>query len=58
VSGPAPKPYYLWDPDQAELMASERAYTVDRYARIYFPVTFAVLISIYWIVYAPDRVIF
>jgi len=50
--------HYFWDPYETAFMTSEPAYTVDKYARIYFPVTFAVLNSIYWIVYAPDKVIF
>ncbi|XP_031550950.1 glycine receptor subunit alpha-4-like [Actinia tenebrosa] len=58
TTGPLSKPYYFWDPDQKSFITSERAYIVDRFARISFPVTFAVLISIYWIVYAPDRIIF
>lgn len=50
--------HYFWDPYETAFMTSEPAYNVDKYARIYFPVTFAVLNSIYWIVYAPDKVIF
>lgn len=60
-SGPQPPKkhhHYFWDPYETAFMTSEPAYTVDKYARIYFPVTFAVLNSIYWIVYAPDKVIF
>lgn len=55
---PPRKHHYFWDPYETAFMTSEPAYTVDKYARIYFPVTFAVLNSIYWIVYAPDKVIF
>ena len=54
-----PKKYhYFWDPYEPTFFSSETAYTVDKYARIFFPVTFALLNSIYWIVYAPDKVIF
>ena len=54
----SPKGYYFWDPYEPAYMTSEPAYSVDKYARIYFPVTFAVLNSVYWIVYAPDKIIF
>jgi len=57
-STPQQKRHYFWDPYETAFMTSETAYTVDKYARIYFPVTFAVLNSVYWIVYAPDKVIF
>ncbi|CAH3142455.1 unnamed protein product, partial [Porites evermanni] len=54
-----PKKYhYFWDPYETTFVSSATAYTVDKYARISFPVTFALLNSIYWIVYAPDKVIF
>lgn len=53
------KPYYFWDPyDMPLMMNSKEANNVDKYARIYFPVTFLVLNSVYWIVYAPDEIIF
>lgn len=54
------RPYYVWDPayGQVPFVSSERAYCIDKYARIGFPVTFAILTSVYWIVYAPDRIIF
>lgn len=55
---PKKRHHYFWDPYETAFMTSEPAYNVDKYARIYFPVTFAVLNSIYWIVYAPDKVIF
>ncbi|RMX43205.1 hypothetical protein pdam_00009708 [Pocillopora damicornis] len=55
---PKKRHHYFWDPYETAFMMSEPAYTVDKYARISFPVTFAVLNSIYWIVYAPDKVIF
>ena len=53
------KPYYFWNPyDIPLMMNSKEANNVDKYARIYFPVTFLVLNSVYWIVYAPDEIIF
>lgn len=55
---PPKKLHYFWDPYETAFRTSETAYTIDKYARIYFPVTFAVLNSAYWIVYAPDKVIF
>ncbi|XP_068703431.1 glycine receptor subunit alpha-4-like isoform X1 [Montipora foliosa] len=55
---PPNKFHYFWDPYEKAFMTSGTAYTIDKYARICFPVTFAVLNSIYWIVYAPDKVIF
>lgn len=49
---------YFWDPYETPFVTSGTAYTIDKYARICFPVTFAVLNSVYWIIYAPDKVIF
>ncbi|XP_029204801.2 glycine receptor subunit alpha-4-like isoform X2 [Acropora millepora] len=50
--------HYFWNPYETPFVTSGTAYTIDKYARISFPVTFAVLNSVYWIVYAPERVIF